>query len=769
MENDRPLRVMWLLNHTSARKFEIPMLKRMGVQEFFLPKSFPGDPSFRSASVDWSEDSHLSIPAEDLQVLNNTDWYAGATPAAWQIADRHFDIVFSTLTNAALIENAARYFKGVIVWRVFGFIQARTQYKFLRTLSPNGRARHAIEALSKRFFFGEAYSHLADQEPDFLRGRRIFLPLGLPDTTNAGGWEGKDARILFVRPDIALNPYYKKVYADFKRNFGDLPYLIGGAQPVAVDDPNVLGFVPREQHEQNMKQLRVMFYHSDEPCHLHYHPLEAVRSGMPLIFMGGGLLDRMGGLGLPGRCTSVREAKEKLRRLLAGEASLMAQVLNSQPVLLRNMTVEHCLAGWSLGFTLLKRAAIAAREATTARPLAAQRRKRVAVILPVAYRGGTLRAAKSLAQALVIGSAQQGEKADIALLHVDDPITYSEEDFWDLDAAVHRRPFKWKELDASEARRAMRYAGYKDWEPTSSTYLVPDDGIQQLQDCDVWCLVSDRLEHPLLPIKPVVMVVYDYLQRYWVQLQQNADISFIQAARAADRVLVTTDFTRQDAVQYAGLDPRKVRQVPMLASLFERLDLAPRREGKSLYFVWSTNLGLHKNHGRAAQALKIYYEELGGTLNCVLTGVNVAEILNSTAPHLSDFSEILSQSKKTRRAVKIKGELSDGDYQHKLVHAQFLWHPTLLDNGTFSAVEAACLGTPTLSSDYPAMREMDQQFGLAMAWMDGTSARKMAEALKWMEMNAEAQRQQLPSMETLNEQSVDKLAGSYWREIQPCL
>lgn len=767
MTNDRPLRVMWLLNHTSARKFELPMLRRMGVQEFFLPKTFSNDPTFRSASVDWSEDAHLSIPAEDLRVLNDADWYAGATPDAWRIADRHFDIVFFILVDATLIENAARYFKGVLVWRVFGLDRSLTYDKVLRYLSPNGRARHAMEALGGRLFFGEAYSHLADQEPDFLRGRRCFLPLGLADATTLGGWEGKDARILFVCPDIAISPYYKKVYGDFLRDFGEFPHLIGGAQPVAVDDPNVLGFVPREQHERNMKQLRVMFYHSNEPYHLHYHPLEAVRAGMPLIFMAGGLLDRMGGIGLPGRCTSVREAKAKLRRLLAGDASFTAQVVDTQAVLLTTMTEAHCLEGWTSGFASLRQAALAARTASmgTATP---RRRQRVAVIVPIAYRGGTLRAAKLIAQALRLGSAEWGEEADVVLLHVDDPASYRDDDFHDLGDAVARRPFRWKVLTAAEARRAMRYAGYKDWEPVSHAYVVPDDGIQQLQDFDVWCMVSDRLSLPLLPIKPVVMMVFDYLQRYWAVLPPGADASFIQAARVADRVLVTTDFTRQDALQYAGLAPHKVRHVPMLAPLFERLGMTPR-EDKPPYFVWSTNLGPHKNHGRAAEALKIYFEELDGSLTCVLTGVNVAEILNSTAPHLRDFLHVMSLSKRTRRGVKIKGELPDVDYQRKLAGAQFLWHPARMDNGTFSAVEAACLGTPTLSSDYPAMREIDRQFGLAMAWMDGTSARQMAEALKWMEVHAAAMRERLPGMDALREQGVHKLAGAYWREVRECL
>ena len=78
MRNDQPLRVMWLLNHTSARKFEIPMLKRIGVEQIFQPKIFPADPSFRSANIDFSEDDRLAISVHDLQVLNTADWYANS-------------------------------------------------------------------------------------------------------------------------------------------------------------------------------------------------------------------------------------------------------------------------------------------------------------------------------------------------------------------------------------------------------------------------------------------------------------------------------------------------------------------------------------------------------------------------------------------------------------------------------------------------------------------------------------------------------------------
>ena len=69
--------------------------------------------------------------------------------------------------------------------------------------------------------------------------------------------------------------------------------------------------------------------------------------------------------------------------------------------------------------------------------------------------------------------------------------------------------------DKDEARRAMRYAGYAEWEPQRAEYLFAvDDGIMQFADCDLWVVVSDQICAPLLPLRPVVHMVYDYIQHY---------------------------------------------------------------------------------------------------------------------------------------------------------------------------------------------------------------------------------------------------------------
>lgn len=742
------------------------MLKRIGVNQIFLPKIYPSDPFFRSASVDFSEDKYLDVPAEELRILNSVNWYEGGSPEAWSIANKHFDLVFLIMHDPETLRNAARYFEGIILWRAYGLDQSLSYSLLLKHYNLSEKAR----SIRSRFYFGEAYSHLAGSESEFLGERRIFLPLGLGDATLRNGWQGGVRQIYFVCPDIGFNSFYKNIYNEFRENFAGIQYVIAGAQPIPVNDPNVLGYVTNEQHAYNMAQSRVMFYHSQEPNHVHYHPFEAVRAGMPLVFMAGGMLDRMGGGGLPGRCKTIAEARKKIRRILADDWGLIDRIRQSQAILLDSMKLENCETAWRDGFARMESDWNALRAEQAKRPLVSKR-KRVAVILPVGYRGGTLRGAIALAKALYLGSRQWAEDADIVFLHLDDPATYSDEDFDELPDDVLRRPFQWKILSAMQARDAMHYAGFQDWNPNARAYIVPDDGMRQLMDCDMWLVVSDRLSHPLLPIKPFVLMVYDYLQRYKEVLPSGADMPFLYAARAAEKVLTTTEFTRQDALQYAGVDPLRITKLPMLAPEFsiQRVDDVEDGNGEKPYFIWTTNAAPHKNHRNAVEALIRYYEEMDGRWNCKVTGVNTGVILDSDSPHLKVLSNVFERSKALQERVEWMGEVPDFQYKKLLSRAGFLWHAGSIDNGTFSVIEAAFAGVPALSSDYPAMREMERQFSLKIAWMNPDCPRDMARQLKNMELNALVCRQDLPRMEQLHSQYIENHAKAYWQEVRKCL
>ncbi|MEY9641157.1 glycosyltransferase involved in cell wall biosynthesis [Bradyrhizobium japonicum] len=92
-----------------------------------------------------------------------------------------------------------------------------------------------------------------------------------------------------------------------------------------------------------------------------------------------------------------------------------------------------------------------------------------------------------------------------------------------------------------------------------------------------------------------------------------------------------------------------------------------------------------------------------------------------------------------------------------------------MDNGTFSVVEAAHLGVPSLSSDYPAMREFNDAFSLNLRWMDPADPNNMAESLMQMEADAAVLRQSLPSADRLAQHSLERLARSYWDVVKECL
>src|SRR6185295_20249307 len=99
----------------------------------------------------------------------------------------------------------------------------------------------------------------------------------------------------------------------------------------------------------------------------------------------------------------------------------------------------------------------------------------------------------------------------------------------------------------SQAQAALIYAGIE-CQLDQTTYQVPDDGIKHFLDCDLWLFFSDRLVHSLPPIRPYILMVYDYLQRYVPILSEKDHQQLMNNVHAAECILVTTEFTKEDAI-----------------------------------------------------------------------------------------------------------------------------------------------------------------------------------------------------------------------------
>lgn len=605
-------RVMWLLNHGTLRSFEMQQLQSLGVREIFLPKSFPYHEGNLSASIETAYDSTLSLSEEELGVLNAQDWYGDPSPAAWDIANRHFDVLFFAFFPDQ-IDSVTRHFRGDVVLRVFGHARGYTYSGLLyQHLGVPGVER--IQRLGHRFWFGEAYAHLHDIEDEFVRRRACYLPLGLRNADVDDRWRGDDARLYFVCPRIGSSTHFRSVYEQFTRDFKGVPYVVAGAQPVAVNDAAVIGYVPAEAHRDNMQRFRVMYYHSTEPNHVHYHPFEAIRAGMPVVYMAGGMLDRLAGTRLPGCCNSVSEARRKVERLLGGDTGLADRIRRTQPRMLDPMRPERCEPIWRENFgRLLAERAARSRFPAAMRPPA----RRVAIVVPSVARPAELVYASRAANILLEGARAAGDEAHIVIAAASDASDDLRKQLGALPPATSVRAFRWKRLDRGTAEIALEFSGHTVKLPASD-YIVPDDGINNLLDCDVWVVVSDELSLPLFPLRPYCMALFGYPQRHMPLLEPTADLPYRLAAQRAALVWASTGSVASDAAQYAGVTPSRIRVLPSPPPVGGRSDATRTRRPRSIGIVVDGVPGPCQLS--AIKTVQTYYVRFRGSLPCTAIG-----------------------------------------------------------------------------------------------------------------------------------------------------
>jgi glycosyltransferase involved in cell wall biosynthesis len=384
--------------------------------------------------------------------------------------------------------------------------------------------------------------------------------------------------------------------------------------------------------------------------------------------------------------------------------------------------------------------------------------QRIALLLPHAYRGGTMRLLVNLARHL--GTRWPGP---LVLALPTDHLSAVADDL----ALVRRelsnieiRGLNWQRLAGDAARSAAAAAGLEVDRWISAGYQVPSDGGADFRDCGFWLFVSDRLELPLVPLERYGVLVTDHLQRYVPEIfdatmyaeSDSGPWNFLRNVRNADVVAAMSRDTVADAVAYAGARGRVVRMPTTIdVDHFMRLaDVADRTThdipvspSGAPFIAWVTNASPHKNHLRMLRALDVYERASGQPLDVIVTGLGtdlfdpdlpgnrrIGREDHWNMPYVRTVREMVAAARPSlRRRLHFLGCVSDPVYASVLRSARFVVHNVIADNGTFSVVEAALLGCPSISSDYPQMREIDDEFGLEMRFFDPFDERDTAAAL----------------------------------------
>ena len=754
-------RILWLFNHTSLRKFEVPMLIDMGY-EVFCPKKW----NFLdfSASVTYEYDNSLTIPENDLSILNNVDFYKTISNDVMKLINKHFDIAICMLQNE-MLESFLKSFKGCVVLHNVGLFGKNTCTDWMIGECGCDSARFGMITLCKdlgeRFWYGSCYDNFAECECSVLKHRDVYLPIGFKDSNIVKTWVGGDKRILFVSPKIKTSPYYTKVYENFLKNFGNLPHVIGGAQPQPVpEDDTVTGFLTSEQYEYNMNHLAGMFYHSQEPRHLHYHPLEAIKQGMPLIFMSGGMLDHLEGVGLPGRAKTFKDAYKKLQKLINGDRSFINEILDTQDILLEKFKMDYCRPLWEEGMKKIDNVVLKLKNN---RGEYINNKKRIGIILPAPYTGGVLD--YSIRFVISLNKALKSNGSNMELVFAfPKHQAYDERDYFGKirKEGIQLREFTCDIKDKDWAIRALKLSGYiskLNEGDFAERYVVFNDGGNFFQDCDHLIFTADAsmVGAPFFCLKPYSVVVHDYIQRYVPEAisRETRQIKLINQ-KAASKVLVTSLPTKMDAIQFAGINPNRVILTPLLLEYINDSNYKNLCNSGREYFLWSTNAAPHKNHLKALYGLEQYYRN-GGKYDCVITGSNTkyfkCEQDLCGAPVIEDYikkiQNIINNSELLKKHILIKGDLSKSDYIDILANAKFVFHPGYGDNGNGTVVDAAGFGIPSLSSDYPAMRYLSSFMGIPLCYMSPFDADDIAKAIMDMEQKNNVYSQNMPDYNML--------------------
>lgn len=346
--------------------FEVNLLLDLGF-EVFVPKILSKETP-RNSHVNFEYDKLLTIPKDIIDKLNNYNFYKESLDEEIiDILNNYFDVVFIANIYPQVF-NIAKNYKHKIIIRAFGYEDSinyelvafqkggrihgiKKYFKPLKLTYYNEVLREFYR-IKKRLFLGVAYKSIIDNEKPFFKERSIHLPIGLGKKIyqHKDIWTGGINRIMFVCTHIK-SYYYKDIYEKFAYNFKDYDYVVAGAQESETnEDKRIVGYLNNEDYLELFKKSNVMFYHSQEARHLHYHPLEAIAYGLPLIYMAGGLLEYLGGKDQPGMARTIEEAKEKIDRIFAGDMKFINEIKEKQVKILDEFKYDYVKKSWEKNF-----------------------------------------------------------------------------------------------------------------------------------------------------------------------------------------------------------------------------------------------------------------------------------------------------------------------------------------------------------------------------------------------------------------------------------
>jgi hypothetical protein len=127
------------------------------------------------------------------------------------------------------------------------------------------------------------------EDPRLYRNPQLLSGFVTRSRLGSSQWKADQSEPFVVEtiPRIEKQSYYAEMYQNYLADFGDLPLrILGGNSPRGgeLNDARIIGRLNNEEYYREACRARVSIYHGSSRYHVHYHPVEFMYLGIPVLF-----------------------------------------------------------------------------------------------------------------------------------------------------------------------------------------------------------------------------------------------------------------------------------------------------------------------------------------------------------------------------------------------------------------------------------------------------------------------------------------------------
>ncbi len=356
-------------------------------------------------------------------------------------------------------------------------------------------------------------------------------------------------------------------------------------------------------------------------------------------------------------------------------------------------------------------------------PASPHDRLRAFLFLPVNYLGGVLQVTKELVSELAPVNRER-KRLDLALGLLEEQGNIDNIAQLGNEVPIYRMRIQ----SITRAGIVRMMGGTPSWLTTrpEPQFCFLSGAERHAFQADAWFSMIDRFPQPLLPARPLGVIVQDVLQRRYPQFFDPAFFksqasAMIPTCRAAEIIVTMTPQTRDDVIAEYGLEPSRVRLIPVSCNPhwhFDGVEPEPLSGIRQPLILNVANSSPHKGGDVLLRAFSLLKGRSGNGLpQLVMCGVNTQAFApGSDSRHDQPYWHLVRRLVKelgleVGRDVLFLGPVSDGQLCYLMRRCSVVVNAALYDNGCLSLAEGAYFGRPIVSTRYPAAEFHAHRFG----------------------------------------------------------